>query len=251
METLADPLARDRRSDDPALVTPDGRERSRHDLITNAYRAGNALRHEGVRRGAAVGIAPVPDLPFLLAFLGAGLLGARVRFDVDASLAAGARAVVVPAADAPDVTAEAGPGTRVVAVGGESADPAVTHWEETVWSENPAFPSPTVEPDDPLLDSPGGDDAVTHGEAITAATAIAEQYGITSSRRVVLRSSLAHPGAVVAGVLAPLCGGGVTVLSSAEAEGVADDDLVITEAGDPTTIDVADPTVIDPDDVPI
>jgi acyl-CoA synthetase (AMP-forming)/AMP-acid ligase II len=252
METLADPLARDRRSDDPALVTPDGRERSRHDLITNAYKAGNALRHEGVRRGAAVGIAPVPDLPFVLAFLGAGLLGARVRFDVDTSLAAGARALVVPAADVADATAAAGPGTRVVAVGGAPDDPAVTHWEETVWSENPAFPSPTVESADPLLDSPDGDETITHGEAISAATAIAEQYGISSARRVVLRTSLAHPGAVVAGVLAPLCGGGVTVLSSAKDEVVpADDDLVVTEADDRDAIDAADPNVIDPDDVPI
>ncbi|SEH40762.1 hypothetical protein SAMN05192561_101687 [Halopenitus malekzadehii] len=244
METLADPLARDRRSDDPALVTPDGRERSRHDLITNAYKAGNALRHEGVRRGAAVGTAPVPDLPFVLAFLGAGLLGARVRFDVDASLASGAQAIVVPAADVPDVTADAGPGTRVVAVGEDPADPTVTHWEETVWSENPAFPSPTIEPADPLLCSPGGY-PITHGDAIDAAVGVADRYDLAPGRRVVLQASLAHPGAVVAGVLAPLCGGGVTVLSRPDAESaVAPEDLVVTADGD-------DPNAIRPDDVRI
>ncbi|MFC6737232.1 acetyl-CoA synthetase, partial [Halolamina salina] len=73
MDVVGDLLGRDRRSDRPALVV-DGRERSYHELITNAYKAGNVLRYHGVGEGRTVAVAPVLDLPPLLAFLGAAQL---------------------------------------------------------------------------------------------------------------------------------------------------------------------------------
>ena len=88
MDAVGDLLARDRRSDRPALVIGD-RERSYHELITNAYKAGNVLRFHGVGEGRGVAPAPVPDLPPVLAFLGAAQLGAATRFDPEAGSDAG------------------------------------------------------------------------------------------------------------------------------------------------------------------
>lgn len=259
METLADPLARDRRGDEIAIVTADGRERSYRELITNAYRGGNALRHDGVRGGSEVGIAPVADLPSVLAFLGAGLLGARVRFDVPASCAAGARAIVVPTAEASSL--DVSPATRIVAFGPPPKDPQITHWESDVWSENPAFPPTDLDPDDPLLvagrtdqgDGNGNENGnesedeerfITHGRAISGAAIVVERYGLGPGSRVVLHRSLAHPGTVVAGLIAPLISGATAVLRPPGDEpDEPDGDLSIGDGPEPETID--------PEDVPV
>ncbi|MFC6614472.1 hypothetical protein ACFQAS_05800 [Halopenitus salinus] len=248
METLADVLARDRRSDDLALVTADGRERSYREVITNAYRGGNALRHEGVRHGSEVGIAPVADLPSVLAFLGAGLLGAHVRFDVPASRDAGARALVVPTAEAESL--DASPGTRIVAVGDPPEDPRITHWESDVWSENPAFPPTDLDPDDPLVVSTAPDAdrgegrSVTHGEALSASASLVERYGLDPDSRVVVRDSLARPGTVVAGLIAPLtCGATIVLRPPGDEASESDGDVSIGEGPERESIG--------PEDVPV
>jgi len=101
MDVVGDILARDRRSRDTALVTADGRERTYHDLITNAYKAANVLRYLGAREGSVVAVDPTPGLHTTLAFLGAARLGAAVRFDPETGIAAGDRVVLVAVDDEP------------------------------------------------------------------------------------------------------------------------------------------------------
>lgn len=246
MDVFGDLLARDRRSDAPALKTADGRTRSYHELLTNAYKAGNALRHVGVREDVELGIAPVPALQPILAFLGAGLLGAVTRFDPDESIGTGAGAVLVPAASEPEY--DPGPATKVAVFGGEPERPETTNWEETMWSENPSFPPTSFGPETAVLAA--GDERWTQGDVLAAAAELADVYGFTGGTDVVLRTSLATPGAVVAGLVAPLYAGGTAVLTDAVDSGTVNG----ADAEPLGTIAVGygpEPATIDPDDVPL
>lgn len=244
MDTVGDLLARDRRSDRPALVIGD-RVRSYHELITNAYKAGNVLRYHGVGEGRSLAVAPVPELAPVLAFLGAAQLGAATRFDPAAGADAGDRLLLVPAGQ--QAAYDPPPGTKLAVFGGEPADAETMDWEESVWSENPAFPPTDIDPGTPLL--LGEHDSVSHGAAVAAAAEVAELHGLGPDSRVVLRSSLADPGAVVAGLLAPLNVGGVAVLADPTAPATEPrGDIAVTggEAPEPARIDPA--SVAFPDD---
>ena len=241
MDAVGDLLARDRRSDRPALAIGD-RERSYHELITNAYKAGNVLRFHGVTEGRTVAVAPVPDLPPVLAFLGAAQLGAATRFDPDAGADAGDRLLLVPGAE--QAAYDPAPGTKLAVFGDDAAAPDTIDWEQSVWSENPAFPPTSVAPETPLLAD--GDRTVSHADALAAASEVADLRGLDADSRVVLRSSLAEPGAVVAGLLAPLLVGGCAVLAApGEAANGARGDLAVANDGAP------EPARIDPEDVPL
>lgn len=252
MHVVGDLLARDRRSDAPALVTLDGRERSYHELITNAYKAGNVLRYLGLGAGRTLAVAPVPTLPPVLAFLGAAQLGAATRFDPAAGAEAGDRVLLVPATE--EAAYDPAPGTTLAVFGGEPTAPETTNWEESVWSENPAFPPSDLDPETPLLlpsadgESSDTDGAVSHGAALAAAAEVTELYGIDADTRVVLRAPLSDPGAVAAGLLAPLSVGGTTVLADpAETgpEAPVRGDVAVTED------DAPEPAALDPADVPL
>lgn len=246
MDVFGDLLSRDRRSDAPALKTADGRTRSYHELLTNAYKAGNALRHVGVREGAELGIAPVPALQPILAFLGAGLLGAVTRFDPVESVDAGTQAVLVPAASEPEY--DPGPATKVAVFGGDPERSETTNWEETVWSENPSFPPTTFGPETSVLAA--GDDQWSQGAVLAAAAEVADIHGFGGGTSVVLRTPLATPSAVVAGLVAPLYAGGTTVLTEpagSGAKGTAETEALGTVA----IGDGPEPATIDPDDVPL
>ena len=147
-DVLGDLVARERRSDAVALrVDATGREISYRDFCTTAWKAGHALSHCGVHPGARVAIAPDPAPQPLLTLFGAACLGACVTFDTEAA----ARAVLVPADREGDV--ERRPGRAVVVYGDAPADPGVTHWERTVWSENPVRPPGERDADEVVLDS--------------------------------------------------------------------------------------------------
>ncbi|WP_053948220.1 hypothetical protein [Halolamina sediminis] len=239
MDVVGDLLARDRRSDRPALSIGD-RERSYHELITNAYKAGNVLRFHGVGEDRTVAVAPVPDLPPLLSFLGAAQLGAATRFDPAAGSDAGDRLLLVPAAE--QAAYAPGPGTKIAVFGGEATDAETIDWEESVWSENPAFPPTEIDPGTPLLAD--GDRTVSHGDALAAASEIAELRGLDADSRVVLRESLADPAAVVVGVLAPLLVGGCIVLADPAATATAAvGDLAVVSG------DAPEPATVDPDEL--
>ncbi|OYR54385.1 hypothetical protein [Halorubrum halodurans] len=243
MEVVGDLLGRDRRSRDPALVTPDGRERTAHDLITNAYKAANVLRYLGAREGSTVAVDPAPGLHATLAFLGAAGLGATVRFDPAAGVAAGDRVVVTPVDRERPLDPD--PGTNLAAFGGPPERPETTHWEQELWSENPATPPATVSPSDPVLRTDDG--TVPHGRLVDAAETTATDRGIDAGTRVVVRTTFADPRAIAAGVVAPLARGGVVVLAGPAEETAASEprgDLAVVDDPDadppePARIDVA------------
>ena len=222
MDVVGDLLARDRRSRDLAIVTPDGRERTYHDLITNAYKAANVLRYLGAREGATVAVHPDPGFHPTLAFLGAAGLGASVRFDPAAGLDAGDRVVLVPTAE--ESTADPAPGTNLAVFGGPPARPETTHWEQELWSENPGMVPSTVEPADPVVSGPGS--PISHQRLLALADAATRTAAIDADTRVVVRAPITDHRALAAGVVAPLVTGGTVVLDralGAESDPTADD----------------------------
>ena len=231
MDVVGDLLARDRRSRDVALVTPDGRERTYRDLITNGYKAANVLRYLGAREGSTVAVAPTPGLHATLGFLGAAGLGAPVRFDPEAGIERGDRVVLVDVAD--ESTTEPAPGTSLAVFGGPPDRPETTHWEQELWSENPGMPPSAVGPDDPVLrGAEGGDTAdggdVSHRALLGAAASVVEERDIDTGDRVVLRGDLADPRGLAAGVVAPLTAGATAVLAG---EGPAAEEPTVTVEG--------------------
>lgn len=214
MDVVGDLLNRDRRSDRLALRTPDGRERSYRELLTNAYKAGNALRHQGLHRGARIDVTPTLELQPVLAFLGASLLGATTRFcvEIDREVASeGApRVRFVPVAD--EERYDSVPGTKLVASGGDPVRSQTTHWETEMWSENPGFPPTDVAPDDVLLSTP--DERFSHRSVLDAARAVADEFGIDDETVVVVRESPSDPRVVTAGLVTPLLVGGGIALAN-------------------------------------
>ena len=222
MDVVGDLLARDRRSRDLAIVTPDGRERTYHDLITNAYKAANVLRYLGAREGATVAVHPDPGFHPTLAFLGAAGLGASVRFDPAAGLDAGDRVVLVPTAE--ESTADPAPGTNLAVFGGPPTRPETTHWEQELWSENPGMVPSTVEPADTVVSGPGS--PISHQRLLALADAATRTAAIDADTRVVMRAPITDHRALAAGVVAPLVTGGTVVLDralGAESDPIADD----------------------------
>ncbi|WP_276281163.1 hypothetical protein [Halorussus caseinilyticus] len=245
METLGDIVARDRRSDDPAVVAP--RERRRYDyhrFCTTAWKTGNFFRRIGVHDDAVVAVADDPEPEALLALFGAALLGAGTRFvprsDADA---ADARVVVAPGESVGDYDLSAG-GQRVC-YGGPPDDPSVHHFERDVWSENPSFPRTAIDPESVALVAVGDGDerdsvrgngdapGLSHADLLASARRVADNWGLEPDDEVAVRASLAAPGTVVAGVLAPLLAGAAVLLPDDEATGdfaVASDDAPEAES---------------------
>ena len=222
METLADVLARDRRSDAPALVA-DGRTPQRYDyrrFLTTAWKAGNLLHKQGVRTGSTVGVVGAARAQPVLAFLGASLLGAVTRFDPPTAF--DARLLVAPSdeLDGYDLPA----GAQRIGYGTDPADPAHWYWEQEVWSENPTMPPEPCAPADPILDD--GERTYSHADLLVGARWTRDRLSLTPEDRVVVRAPLSTPGTIAAGVLAPLLVGGSIRL----------------ESGDGTTVAVADAT---------
>ena len=239
MDLVGDLLARDRRTGDAALVTPDGRERTYHDLITNGYKAANVLRYLGVRTGATVAVDPTPGFHTTLAFLGAAALGASVRFDPATGIDAGDRVVLAPVAAA--TALDPAPGTKLAAFGGSPERPDTTHWEQELWSENPGMPPSDVAPDDAAIVA--ADREYSHRELRSIAAAAVEAAGIDGGTRIVLRRPFSDAPALAAGLLAPLSVGGTTVLASSDG---ADDEPRGDVAVAPADTSVPEPRRIDP-----
>ncbi|ELZ48268.1 hypothetical protein C464_07320 [Halorubrum coriense DSM 10284] len=242
MDLVGDLLARDRRTRDLALVTPDGRERTYHDLITNGYKAANVLRYLGVRTGATVAVEPTPGFHTTLAFLGAAAVGAPVRFDPAAGIDAGDRVVLAPVATA--AAFDPTPGTNLAAFGGPPDRPETTHWEQELWSENPGMPPSDVAPDDPVAREADGD--VSHRELCSLAAAAVEAADIDEETRVVLRGPFSDHPALAAGLVAPLSVGGTAVLATANDGEAAGDDSRGNVAIAPAAASVPEPRRLDP-----
>jgi hypothetical protein len=213
---LGDLLARDRRSDRPALLAPaERRSYTWRDLCTTSYKAGNVLRYLGVRHGSVVAVAPEPGPDPVLALLGAAHLGAVVRFHqpTGESLERDPpRVVLVPAARESEV--ETAPGTNLAVYGGSPADPSTTHWEAELWSENPAVHPTDVAPDDPVLAVDGRQFA--HGRLLEAAEEAADRVDLSAEDAVAVRGPVGDSRVLAAGVFAPLAVGGSFVLAGGD-----------------------------------
>ena len=225
-ETVADLLTRDRRTDRPALEDGTGREFDYHWTLTSAWKAGNFLRHTGVRRGVTVGV--VGDGPFaVLAFLGTALLEGTTRFAPPTDLAddEAFRTLVAPTDEL--ATYDLPRGAQRVGYGTKPDSPGAHYFDAGLWSENPSFPPVAIDPDTALVTD--GDRTLSHGSALELASEVVEAYGITEGTRVAV-GSLTDLRVVAAGLLAPLLAGGTAVLHS-EGTDPGSIDLVAGEGG--------------------
>lgn len=223
--TVGDLLERERRTGGLALraLTPDGLDRtySYRDALTTAWKSGNFLRHLGVRgvgeapedRISTVEVAPDPLPEPVFTFLGAAGLGARTTFDPRAD--GRARVSVVGVDDAGRY--DPPPGSKLVVYGGAPETPAVEHWEQEVWSENPRAHPARVDPGDTVLVA--GDDRYSHARVLDAARSVVSDSGLEPGDRVAVRADFEDPRVVVAGVVAPLYAGATVVFPDDERRG--------------------------------
>ncbi|WP_306058405.1 hypothetical protein [Natronococcus wangiae] len=213
METVDGLLTRDRRDDRTALVDATGREFDAHWLCTTSWKAGNFLRHSGVREGVTVGIVGGGPLA-LLAFFGTTLLEGATRFDPPTDLTDDPdfRTLVAPTDDVGSYDLPRG--AQRVCYGDDPDEPGVHHFDAGLWSENPSFPPLSVSPETTLLID--GDRGETHEEALEAAREVIDEHGLEAGDRVVVRAPLSDPRTVIAGVIAPLLAEGVVVLAGGE-----------------------------------
>lgn len=225
METLAALVGSLADRDRPVLRA--GRVHDARDVQSRAYRTGNALRHCGVREDAAVAVLDETAPASVHTFLGAALLGATVEFGPDRVV--DARVLAGPTRELGEY--DLPPGGQRVGWGAPPADPSWLYFERDVWSENPAFPEPSVTADAELLAGH------SHGDVLAAAESVAAD--LDEGDAVALRAPLAHPGTVVAGVVAPL---------------VADASILLGPEGGPGTVavsvddDVPEDRVVSPND---
>ncbi|MDG5776245.1 hypothetical protein VB773_08385 [Haloarculaceae archaeon H-GB2-1] len=214
MDVLGDLVARDRRSEDIALRRASrAGSYSYAKLCTNAWKAGNLLRHYGVRGGAEVAVAlpegdPTP--PVVTGFFGAMLLGAPVRFVASGTV--DAKALLVPTDRVTEFDAE--PGCTVLAYGDEPDAATVVHFEREVWSENPTAPPDVVEADAVALRT--GDETFTHADLLARMETAVDERGLTASSEQHIDGSLATPDVLVDCLLAPLSVGATVVLEDSE-----------------------------------
>ena len=223
--TVGDLLARERRTEGLALraLTDDGLDRtySYRDALTTAWKTGNFLRHLGVRgvgeapeeRVSTVEVAPDPLPEPVFTLLGAAGLGARTAFEPRAD--GRARVTVVGVDD--EGRYDPPPGSTLVVYGGAPDSPAVDHWEQEVWSENPRAHPALVGPDDTVLVA--GDERHSHAAVLDAARSVVDAAGLAPGDRVAVRVDLGDPRVVVAGVVAPLLAGATVVFPDDAARG--------------------------------
>lgn len=229
METLADLVAAGRDREGPVLDAPERNAPYTYgEFSTNCWKAGNLLRHYGVRGGARMALVVGPKHPDaddkvgwlgtaadpLLALLGGACLGATVVLSPPEPV--DARAFVCPDAWLENYDIE--PGCSRLAYGGPPEETGVSHFERELWSENPIEPPDPVTPDDVVLDIDGA--TTTQGELVTAGESVAADHGLASGDRIALNAPLSSPGAIAAGVVAPLAVG-ATIVPGAAAEGCA------------------------------
>ncbi|MXR42306.1 AMP-binding protein [Halobaculum sp. WSA2] len=241
---VGDLVDRDRRSDRPALHAAElDRTYSYFDLCNTAAKAGNVLSHVGVREGDRLVVDAAPHPQAVFTFLGAALLGAVTEFGSDIDPGCDARGVVVPVEREPEFDLPGG--SKLVAFGGDPERPDTTHWEEEVWSENPAFPPTVHDPADPVIRDPEADRTYSHADLLAAARDAADALDLDTDTRVAVRASLSDPRTVAAGVLAPLVTGCSIVLPAGDD---AEDATAAVVAGDGSVpeervLDAADVTL--------
>lgn len=224
METLKDLVSASGGNDGTVLDFPDRTAPYTYsDFPANVWKSATLLGHYGVHPGATVtviaGPKASPDVESddvetwspetaridaadpVFALLGAMVVGATVELTPQEPVQS--RVLVCPAqwSDRFETTDR----STIIAYGDSPENPAIVNFEEEMWSENPIEPPERVTPSDPALVVDA--ESYTHGELLTVAETIADEYGLESGSRVRLDASLTEPGAVVGGILAPLVAG--------------------------------------------
>jgi hypothetical protein len=245
METLKDLVAAARDHDGTVLAVA-GRSApyTYDDFVPNVWKAGNLLGHYGVHPGATVSVAPGPkdagpedDVGWIdaadpiLGVLGGTLVGATVDCSPDEPVES--RVLLLPAGWSERF--ETGPSCSVLAYGGPPEDPAVRHFEEELWSENPIEPPEAVDPDDPALADEEGH--FTHADLVETAQKIVAEHGLDEESTVLFDASLSEPGALVAGILAPVVAGACVHLPVAGSDVDAGEEVDLLVTADETTAD--------------
>jgi hypothetical protein len=212
---IGDLVDRDRRSERLALHAAElDRTYSYFDLCNTACKAGNVLSHMGVRERDRLVVDSTPLPEPVLTFLGAGLLGAVTEFASAIDPECDARAVVVPVAREAEFDLPGG--SKLCVFDGPPDRPGTTHWEQEVWSENPAFPPTFHDPSDPVLRDPDAAVVYSHADLLDAARDAADALALDADSRVAVRAPLSDPRTVAAGVVAPLLVGAAIELPAGE-----------------------------------
>lgn len=252
MQTIGDLVADAREREATLFSTPDGpTDHGYESFSTTAWKAGNLLRHYGVRPGDAVAVVVGPAEPGeddepghlgtsptpLLAIFGGMLAGATV--DPDPVAAVEAKALVAPTAWLDRYTP--GPGTKPIGYGSETTEPTVAQFEREAWSENPVAPPVDL---DPTTTAFGGHRPLAHGDLIAETRRIVDAFGLEGDDRVGIAAPIT-PGSFVAGILAPMTAGATIVLSPGD--DLPDDvDVAVTIEGAPSGVTPIDPGTIFP-----
>jgi hypothetical protein len=225
MDVLGDLVDPDRGGESLWIHRPGSRSRSwsGRQFCIDAWKAGNLFRHYGVHEDATVSVADattdsdqIPSPQALLGLFGAWVLGAAVR--VDPGEIPPGRVFLAPteAVDRFDLRPE----TTALGYGAEPTDPTVVHFEEQRWSENPVkFPA-EVSADAAALHTDA--ESFSHDQLLAAGRQVVDDYDLDSVERIALAAPLADPGAVVAGVIAPLLSGTTITLGGEAPLTVAD-----------------------------
>lgn len=223
MDTVADVLAI---GHDRGGTAFDAAERSTgysyREFCTSAWKAGNLLRHYGVRTGSHVGVVVGPKAPDdgdepgvlqaspgpLFATLGATLLGGAA--DLDPAQSFDGDALIAPAAwlDRYSIA----PGCSRIAFGGPPEEADVVHFEGETWSQNPVAPpeAGAIESDAIALVDGATSRQHTHADLLAAAREFVAANDLRGDARVCVRGPL-DGAAFAAGVLAPLVAGATIV----------------------------------------
>ena len=259
MQTIADLVAEARERDATLFASVDDSvDHSYEAVCTTAWKAGNLLRHYGVRPGDSVAVVVGPADPTeqdetgrlgdsptpILAILGGMLAGASVTLDPVAAVEA--KALVAPTAWLDDYTP--GPGTKPIGYGGEVTEPTVAQFEREAWSENPVEPPVEL---DPTTTAIGGTEQYTHGDLLAEARRLVAETGLEAGDRLALAAPFT-PGSLVAGVLAPLSVGATIVIvpdEEAAEVGFPAVDVVVTDSAATSDRLSSDAIRIDPSTV--
>lgn len=227
ISVLGELLARDRRTDEPALLDDaNARQYDYRRFCTTAWKVGNFLRHFGVRAGASVAIAAERRPEPVLSVLGTALLGGVGSVGTEPTKP---RVLIAPTADLE--TYSCPPETHRIGYGDQPDDPSDAFFERDVWRENPTKPPARVTPDTPVLRTE--DTAYTHRAVLRSARSVVDQWDLTTDSVVAVRAPLEQPETIAAGVVAPLVAGATILLPGEDSAG---DCAVVTETGAETQL---------------
>jgi len=111
-----------------------------------------------------------------------------------------------------------------------------------VWSENPIEPPETVDADQDVLRSASGE-TWTHAELLSVAAGVAADHEMDGETTVSLTAPLTEPGALVAGILAPMAVGATIVVPELAEDGSGYQDSSREDVDSEVSVDGSDGSI--------